>query len=642
MAAPASSNSLQFASLYVGDLHPEVSEATLYEAFSQAGTVASCRVCRDNVTRKSLGYGYVNFGSVQEAERALEMLNYMSIKGKPCRVMWSQRDPERRKNTASNVFVKGLDPTIDNKALHDTFSIFGNILSCKVSTDDNGKSKGYGFVHYEKEEAAKEAILKVNGMKIADSTVFVGPFIKREERDDTINETFTNLYVRNMPPSWDDAKVAEIFSDFGEVSSSVLLNTDDGKRFALVNFKQPEAAKAAVEALHKKDMRSEMGTEKADEAPESEKKDEKEEKEEKEDGKEEETGDKEGETGKEEHPEHLLYVQRAQTRAERKAALEEERKKRKEAKGEGKGKDKGVRLCIRNIAEEVTAEKLRELMEPFDTILAVILRCDEETGKNRGVGFVVMSSMEGATKAIEELNGQELEGKALNVAFSERRGRGERADGSTAKGKAEGKGKGGGRGKGKGKGGKGVAATIIPGPLSPFQAPPMMRPMGPMPGMPSMPVSGMPGGMPVYPFPQGPRGVPSMPGMPGMRPFGVPGQMPHPMPHPMPHAMPHRPMMPMPGAPGAPMPGMPAPMPPPAALGPFNKEAIEKMPPQQQKQQLGERLYASNFRLRPDLAGKLTGMMLELSNTEILGLLESDEKLKHKIDEAVKILDQKK
>lgn len=82
----------------------------------------------------------------------------------------------------------------------------------------------------------------------------------------------------------------------------------------------------------------------------------------------------------------------------------------------------------------MTADKLRELLEPFDTILAVILRCDEETGKNRGVGFVVMSTMEGATKAIEELNGQELEGKPLNVAFSERKGRGERADGSTGKG----------------------------------------------------------------------------------------------------------------------------------------------------------------------------------------------------------------
>eukprot|EP00439_Symbiodinium_sp_Y106_P059683 s88_g8.t1 len=300
------------------------SMATLYEAFSSAGNVASCRVCRDNATRKSLGYGYVNYYSVQDAERALETLNYMSIKGKPCRVMWSQRDPERRRNTASNIFVKGLDPTIDNKALHDTFSVFGNILSCKVSTDNNGKSRGYGFVHYEAEEAAKIAIEKVNGMKIANSTVFVGPFIKREERgEETIMENYTNLYIKNMPPSWDDAKVAAIFAEFGEVSSSVLLNTDDGKRFALVNFKAPEAAKAAVDALHRKDMRPELGEEAKDEAPkedapekETEKGDDaKEDGEEKEkEATEEKEGDQEKKDEEEDHPEHLLYVQRAQTR----------------------------------------------------------------------------------------------------------------------------------------------------------------------------------------------------------------------------------------------------------------------------------------------------------------------------------------
>merc|ERR1719198_1709340 len=191
-AAPAAGNVPQFASLYVGDLQSDVTEAMLYEVFNSVGPVGSIRVCRDRVSRRSLGYAYVNFHSVGDAERALDTLNYSSIKGRSCRLMWSQRDPSLRKSGAGNIYVKNLDKNIDNKALYDTFSLFGNILSCKVAADPSGKSYGYGFVHYETEEAAKQAIERVNGMQIGEKTVQVNQFVKRSERDKPDVTNYTN------------------------------------------------------------------------------------------------------------------------------------------------------------------------------------------------------------------------------------------------------------------------------------------------------------------------------------------------------------------------------------------------------------------------------------------------------------------
>nr|GMD46131.1 polyadenylate-binding protein 7-like [Ipomoea batatas]GME01873.1 polyadenylate-binding protein 7-like [Ipomoea batatas] len=60
--------------------------------------------------------------------------------------------------------------------------------------------------------------------------------------------------------------------------------------------------------------------------------------------------------------------------------------------------------------------------------------------------------------------------------------------------------------------------------------------------------------------------------------------------------------------------------------------------PEQQKQILGERLYPLVSERKPDLAAKITGMLLEMDNSELLLLLESPESLAAKVEEALQVL----
>jgi len=96
--------------------------------------------CFDELPRVIFGWSWMGKANVHydgcffPAERALDTMNFDTIKGRPCRIMWSQRDPSIRKSGVGNIFIKNLDKSIDNKALYDTFSAFGNILSCKVVT----------------------------------------------------------------------------------------------------------------------------------------------------------------------------------------------------------------------------------------------------------------------------------------------------------------------------------------------------------------------------------------------------------------------------------------------------------------------------------------------------------------------------
>eukprot|EP00002_Diphylleia_rotans_P010821 TRINITY_DN213_c0_g1_i4.p3 TRINITY_DN213_c0_g1~~TRINITY_DN213_c0_g1_i4.p3 ORF type:complete len:292 (+),score=56.94 TRINITY_DN213_c0_g1_i4:276-1151(+) len=236
-------------SLYVGNLKPEATENDLFQHFSTAGQLHSTRVCRDSATRVSLKYGYVNFQNPADAERALDTLNYSMILDQPCRLMWSQRDPSLRRSGAGNIFIKNLEKSIDDKMLYDTFSLFGNILSCKIETDNEGNSRGFGFVHYETPNAAENAISKVHGKMINGLIVYVAPFIPKKKPTEA---RFNNVYVKNIDENATDEQLAALFGQFGPVISPKVMRTEDGRSlgFGFVCYEKHEDALKAIEALN--------------------------------------------------------------------------------------------------------------------------------------------------------------------------------------------------------------------------------------------------------------------------------------------------------------------------------------------------------------------------------------------------------
>ncbi len=74
-----------------------------------------------------------------------------------------------------------------------------------------------------------------------------------------------------------------------------------------------------------------------------------------------------------------------------------------------------MKLYVGNLAFQTSSEELQTLFAQAGTVESVSLIEDRETGRSRGFGFVEMSTKEEGAAAIQQLNGKELGGRALNV-----------------------------------------------------------------------------------------------------------------------------------------------------------------------------------------------------------------------------------
>jgi cold-inducible RNA-binding protein len=109
----------------------------------------------------------------------------------------------------------------------------------------------------------------------------------------------------------------------------------------------------------------------------------------------------------------------------------------------------GNRLYVGNLSFNANQDTLRNAFAAFGEITDVHLVTDRETGQSRGFGFVTMGTADAAQKAIHEMNGQLVDGRALKVNEAEERPRGGGGGGGGGGGRG-----GGGGGRGGGGGGR--------------------------------------------------------------------------------------------------------------------------------------------------------------------------------------------
>lgn len=430
---------------------------------------------------------------------------------------------------------------------------------------------------------------------------------------------FTNLYIKNVDPDVTQEQFEQLFEKYGRVTSALVAVDDEGKSkgFGFVNYDSHEEAQRAVDNLHDTDLNG-----------------------------------------------RKLFVARAQKKAERE---EELRRSYEQAKLEKLSKYQGVNLYIKNLEDDIDDDKLRGEFEPYGTVTSVKVMRDEK-GSSKGFGFVCFSSPDEATKAVAEMNNKMIGSKPLYVSLAQRREvRRQQLESQIAHRNQI---------RMQQAAAAGIPGAYINGPMyyppgpgfppqgrgvmsygGPSMMPPRPRygPAGQVPGIPQIPGPYPPppqGYVPNYAnrnapraSTRGPGSSPTNPAAPIPRANGPPPangvtRPPAPQGVPVPRGPPAPGVRP-PNAPPQPQQqqrtSAPAPQPT-DGVSSISATILASASPVEQKQMLGEVLYMKIAATQPELSGKITGMLLEMDNAELLQLLDSPDSLNAKVMEALTVL----
>jgi RNA recognition motif-containing protein len=173
----------------------------------------------------------IKIDNPEKFQEVAQKLRYFKIDGKPCRAL-PYTNELLGANVAQlqehNMFVRKIPKDVVSDGLEEFFKGFGDIISCKVSFNEDHSSRGYGFVCFRDPQSANQALQKYSGNQDQFIAVKFAPKSKADFR-----KVFNNIFVKDMPDNWGEAEIRKAFEAFGQISS---LFVDTQKKHAFVCY----------------------------------------------------------------------------------------------------------------------------------------------------------------------------------------------------------------------------------------------------------------------------------------------------------------------------------------------------------------------------------------------------------------------
>ncbi|CAA7050619.1 unnamed protein product [Microthlaspi erraticum] len=242
--------------IFVESLDRGATEEDLKKVFGHVGEVTEIRIMKNPQTKKSKGYAFLRFATVEQAKRAVKELKNPMINGKKCGVTASQDN--------DTLYISNISKTWTLEALREKLKQYGveNMDAIALVEDSNNVSmnRGCAFLEFSSRSEAMDAhkrLLKKDvmfGVEKPAKVSFADSFLDPE---DEIMAQVKTIFIDGMLPSWNEERVRDLLKRYGKIEKIELARTMPSARrkdFGFVTFDTHDAAVSCTKFINNTEL----------------------------------------------------------------------------------------------------------------------------------------------------------------------------------------------------------------------------------------------------------------------------------------------------------------------------------------------------------------------------------------------------